>query len=198
LADTGNAGRQPRIVEANDYFQTLLTQGFCVKARFWEGVGHDIAPGVAPLSEECFVLATTGLYPGQSELVQAEIARVEAVVDSGDLDAAKKAVAALPKFRLPALARKSPARSKQPAVEQTAQRAAWVQAGLGGTCTLGQGGEMWIDDSNENTFGWNEGRAAEEARRAALLSMLRDRAKELKQRLAVLEKAAKAKPPEGR
>lgn len=161
---------QPRIVEAEGYFTKLLKAGQTSRLRFWEGVGHKPSPGVAAGTAACFELATTGLFPAQREVVDAELARIDGLIAEGKAPEAKTALAALPKLRLPEPGPKKPTWASLSAEQRTAQRSDFVKEGIGGRSGLGR--DLWVDDRQENEAGWNvsaAGRTALAVQRKAWL-----------------------------
>jgi hypothetical protein len=173
LSDTASStpGSPPRIECAEQYFKSLLLQGAFVKMRYWEGVGHHTDPRIGPLTAECYELATTGMYPSQRTIVNEELKRIDALIAADNKDEAKKALMALPKLKLPFPGKKKElVYSASSNEEKVAKRAAFVAEGLGGKVgkDVGKGAvqrELWIDDRNENEFGYNENVIA----RAALM-----------------------------
>jgi hypothetical protein len=164
-----------RIAAASFYFdESLLKQGMCLKARFWEGYAHAPSPKIYTLNSECFELATTGMFPDQRKVVNDEIGRIDAMISQGKLVEAKTALTALPTVNLPWPAAKnptwfplasapwSPIRDEQMA----AVRPSFVAQGVVGLCTTDpESGprDYYVDDSNENVYGWNVNQAVKES-----------------------------------
>jgi predicted esterase len=70
----------PRIELAKKYVEQLDKGRFLFKAQFWPGVGHSRSKGSQELTEECYQLVTTGLYPEQRKLVDAEIPDIRKLI----------------------------------------------------------------------------------------------------------------------
>jgi pimeloyl-ACP methyl ester carboxylesterase len=159
--DPSIAGALPRILEAERYFNGLVEKGMFVKVRYWQGFAHRPCPDAKPLIADLFELATTGLFPHQRVVVDAELARIDGLITAGDFAGAKRALAALPKIKLPANVAKQPSWAALSAEQQAEQRTAFVKAGIGGLSALKR--DFWIDERNENQDGWNENLAARAA-----------------------------------
>jgi hypothetical protein len=104
-------GALPRILDAENYFNALVEKGMFVKLRYWQGFAHRPCPDAKPLIADLFELATTGLFPHQRIVVDAELARIDSMIAAGDVAGAKRALAALPKMKLPANVAKKPTRT---------------------------------------------------------------------------------------
>jgi len=70
-----------RIDGAKRYFVMLRKGGFHFKARTWPGVGHGLCRGARQMLDDCFNLATTGMYPGQREALEKELAEIGKLVE---------------------------------------------------------------------------------------------------------------------
>ena len=81
-----------------DFVGTLNAGPFSFKARTWPGVGHGRSPGAAQLTEECFVLSTTGMHEPQRQEAQAEIDAIAGEVAAGRFAAALARIRGLAKW----------------------------------------------------------------------------------------------------
>lgn len=70
-----------RIEGARRYFAMLAKGGFHFKARTWPGVGHGFSRGGRRMLDDCFNLATTGMYLGQRQALEASLAEIGKLVE---------------------------------------------------------------------------------------------------------------------
>ena len=127
-----------RIEGARRYFAMLAKGGFHFKARTWPGVGHSFSGGGRRMLDDCFNLATTGMYPGQRGALEASLAEI------GELVEGKKYREALDRLaRSRAL--------KPPAPAKEGEKGSADKAAGGGE------GEKILP--GENRYGWRESRA---------------------------------------
>jgi poly(3-hydroxybutyrate) depolymerase len=165
-------GALPRVEEAQKYFALMQQQGMCAKLRYWEGVGHSKSRGSDEMTAEAYELATTGLFPHQRTAIDAELAKVDALITADDVTGAKRAILALAKFKLPPVKPKTPKLASLTPDELTAQRAEFVASGVGGASKLGR--DIWIDDRNENQDGWMENPTSRTALQARYRDWMKD------------------------
>ena len=71
-----------RIDGAKRYFSMLAKGGFYFKARTWPGVGHGFTGDGKRMVEDCFNLSTTGMHPGQREVLETTLAGIGKLVES--------------------------------------------------------------------------------------------------------------------
>lgn len=185
-------GALPRIEEAERYFTSVLQKTMFVKLRYWEGMAHQPSPEIPRLTAELFELSTTGLYPHQRIAVDAEITHIDELIASGGFAEAKRALAALPKIKLPPNVPKKPNWATLPEAERTAQRATFVKAGIGGLSALKR--DFWIDDRNENQDGWTESPVAKSALQQRFRAWLTDYVAERVTKVQAGLKQAVARP----
>jgi hypothetical protein len=173
LADIekSRADTKPRIDEADAYFIEIQKKGFLTKMRYWEGVPHRPGPKIPDLTAECYEFATTGFFPNQQQIWNAEVEKVHALIDAGSLPEAKKALTALLKFKLPAPAVKAEKWTVLTKPQQEEQRKKFVDLGIGGKSTNGK--DYWVNDQYENEYGYNENQLtrAAQAQGQQLLTM---------------------------
>jgi len=90
-----------RLDGAKRFFGLLQAGRFHHTARIWPGVGHRKSPGSRRITEECFALATTGLYPGQKEAMDKEIAAIDALIEAKEHGQALGRLTKLPDLEPP-------------------------------------------------------------------------------------------------
>ena len=79
-----------RIEWAHRFEAALKDAGYTYKAAYWPGVGHQVTKDAMAMTEECYRLSTTGLYPAQRKEVDALFVPVEDLVKAGKYDAAAR------------------------------------------------------------------------------------------------------------
>ncbi|MBM4016753.1 MAG: hypothetical protein FJ288_00245 [Planctomycetes bacterium] len=61
----------------------LADADFYFKVRFWPGVAHNSSRGSARMTEDCFVLATTGMHEPERQAVEKELQAVLPLIGAG-------------------------------------------------------------------------------------------------------------------
>ncbi|MHC5067890.1 MAG: alpha/beta hydrolase family protein [Planctomycetota bacterium] len=188
LDDTGSSMGAPRIEAMYSFYQALLKTGMHLNARVWAGLEHKMGDGARQQVIGTYRLATTGLFPCEQKLVDEEIARVRALIDAGEYRDAEKAIRDFKKFaqKLPPPARKDPPFAANPA-DQGPHREALIKAGLGGPSKKLKK-DFWIDDRNENQYGWLDGKASMTQRRINVYARLKALGDEWKDEIKELKK----------
>ena len=90
-----------RLAGAKRFFGLLEAGRFHHIARIWPGVGHRKSPGSRRITRECFELVTTGLYPGQKEAMDKEIAAIDELIGAEEWARALGRLRKLPALELP-------------------------------------------------------------------------------------------------
>lgn len=88
----------------------LQADDFYFKVRFWPGVGHGASRGSAAMTEDCFVLSTTGMHEDERQKVQAGIDAIKPLVDGGRFAEALEQIKELAPPRTAVPPRPGPAR----------------------------------------------------------------------------------------
>ncbi len=152
-------GALPRIEEAEKYFTQIQASGMLAKQRYWQGIEHSPGPQggkvtIGLLTAECYELATTGLFPKQRQAWDEERKKFEGLIAQGSIEEAKKFLRTLQKYKFPMPGPKIPTWISLNPQQQVEQRKIFIEMGIGGKSKLGR--DFWINDSNENEYGWNE------------------------------------------
>jgi predicted esterase len=171
-AKSGPTAPLSRIDWARQFAEKCKAADFYFKVRFWPDAGHASSPGSRQMTEECFCLATTGLYEDQRRAVQQEIDAARQRVEGGDFAAALAAIRKLASLKVP-----------PPAARKDEMKGSQL-AGL-----------------SENAAGWHEGKVGTAALEAVRQAYLADQARQLADEVekAALERIAaieKAGPPD--
>jgi predicted esterase len=128
-------GRYPWAVQ---FAKKLSSANYFFKARFWPGVGHSGSPGSSAMTEDCFRLATTGMYEDELRTTDAQIEKIRLSIEKGQKVEAAQQIQQL-KAQLPATDR-----SATPARDEGAK----------------------LPGLTENAHGWHENEAGKTARLA--------------------------------
>ena len=91
-----------RLEGAKRYFTMLGKGGFYFKARIWPGVGHGFTVDASRTLDDCFNLSTTGMYPGQKEVMETVFAEFGKLVEGGKHREALDRLAEAENLKLPA------------------------------------------------------------------------------------------------
>lgn len=102
-----------RIDGAKRYFAMLRKGGFHFKARTWPGVGHGLSRGARQMLDDCFNLATTGMYPGQRDALEKGLAEIGKLVEGKKYREALDRLANPGGFKPPASTKEKESADKQ-------------------------------------------------------------------------------------
>ena len=176
------AGALPRIEEAEKYFTQIQASGMLAKLRYWQGIEHSPGPKIPQITAECYELATTGLFPKQRQAWDEERKKIEGLIAQGSIDEAKKVLRTLQKYKFPMPGPKLPTWMSLNPQQQEEQRNIFIELGIGGKSKLGR--DIWINDSNENEYGWNESPGSRAAQSQGQRSIfIRDELKVIQEKL---------------
>lgn len=141
-----------RVQAAHRYFDRLASAGFHLKARLWLGVGHATSPATEASIEECYTLATRGMYRGQIVAFGRRVAAIRRGFGEPPTAATRLDIVAL----VPALfgdpKQKVLRRGAMSGQRRRIHAVVWRAQSLGGQSADGE--RYWIDDRSENAAGW--------------------------------------------
>lgn len=87
--DTGKAwGQAPlgRLDWFKEFEQEMKNKKMCFKSAIWPGVGHRKGPGVNKMTEDCFLIATTGMTSDKKKLLDSKIREAQSLIQEGKFD----------------------------------------------------------------------------------------------------------------
>lgn len=90
-----------RLDWAKKFAEILKQGGFFYKERYWPGVGHGGNRSAKPLSEECYWLSITGMYPAQRKKTMEHIELTAKLIAAGRRSQAEPRIQALGKMKFP-------------------------------------------------------------------------------------------------
>ncbi len=90
-----------RLDWAKKFAEILKQGGFFYKERYWPGVGHGGNRSAKPLSEECYWLSVTGLYPAHRRKAMEYIALTAKLIAAGRRSSAAPRIKALAQMKFP-------------------------------------------------------------------------------------------------